>query len=132
MKDEIKFQIGKFGVTEGTIQALSNILRDHKRIRVSVLRGAAPTKDKVKEIADQIVTGLGEIKCDTKIIGFTIILFRRVSPKTLEKKQPKHKAPFKKHFHQVHNIRQQTAPKRRAFFKKKRKYAQDPRDMDED
>lgn len=73
MNIEAKFQIGKNGVTDGFIETLKLGFKTHKQIRISVLRSAAPNKDKVKEMAEEIASKIG-IKTKHRIIGFTIIL----------------------------------------------------------
>jgi RNA-binding protein YhbY len=69
----MKFQIGKSGVTEGTIESLRLGFKSHKVIRISVLKSQAPTKDKVQEIAEELAKRIGGRFTHT-IIGFTIIL----------------------------------------------------------
>jgi RNA-binding protein YhbY len=85
--NEMKFQIGKNGVTAGTIESLKLAFKTHKQVRVSVLKGAVRDKEKVREMAEQIASSLdGNFKC--RIIGFTIIM--RKSPKPgLRKTKPK-------------------------------------------
>jgi len=69
----MNFQIGKQGVTEGVITTLENAFKTHKSIRISVLKNQQPTKDKVRAIADELVSKLkGDYKYVT--IGFTIVL----------------------------------------------------------
>jgi RNA-binding protein YhbY len=78
-----KFQIGKFGVTPGVIDSLELVLKNHKQVRISVLKASGRDRDNMEKMAQQIVSGLkekGEI-CDYKIIGFTIILVKRSSSK---------------------------------------------------
>lgn len=69
----MKFQIGKNGVNEGTISSLALAFKTHQVVRISVLRSLAPTKDKAREIADEIAGKL-EGKYKYSIIGFTIIM----------------------------------------------------------
>lgn len=68
-----QFQIGKNGLTEGVMRSLELTLKNHKQIRISVLKSAARDKNKVKEIASQIVSS-SSVKLTARIIGFTIIL----------------------------------------------------------
>ena len=72
-KFETKFQIGKSGITEGTIESLKLAFKTHKQVRISLLKSTGHTKEKTKEIAEQIKSKL-PFKTDYKIIGFTIIL----------------------------------------------------------
>lgn len=69
----MKFQIGKNGISEGTIVGLQSAFKTHKSVRISVLQNYAPTKDKVRIIADELVHKLGGGYRYTAI-GFTIIL----------------------------------------------------------
>lgn len=71
----MKFQIGKAGLTEGVIESLRMRFKNTKIIRISVLKNAAPTKEKVRVIADELVQKLGGTHKYT-IVGFTIILRR--------------------------------------------------------
>lgn len=73
VKGEIKFQIGKNGVTSGVIESLNLAFKTRKTIRINLLKSAERDRGKIKETAKEIVDGLkGNYKC--KIIGFTIIL----------------------------------------------------------
>lgn len=69
----MKFQLGKAGLTEGTIASLQLAFKNHETVRISVLQSLAPTKDMVKQIADEIVAKLGPNYRRT-LVGFTIIL----------------------------------------------------------
>ncbi len=69
----MNFQIGKNGITEGTISSLRMAFKTHKSVRISVLQNFAPTKDKVRMIADELAKTLGEGYRYTTV-GFTIIL----------------------------------------------------------
>lgn len=72
----MKFQIGKAGITEGTIESLTLGFKTHSAIRISVLRSQAPTKDKVREIAEELVQKMtGSYRYI--IVGFTIILKKK-------------------------------------------------------
>ena len=72
----MKFQIGKSGVTEGTITSLNNAFKTHKSVRVSVLKSAAPSKDKIEELVAHLARRLSG-SFSYKIIGFTIVLGKR-------------------------------------------------------
>ncbi len=69
----MNFQIGKNGIRDGTIESLKLAFKTHKSVRISVLKSQAPTKDKVRGIAEEIITKLkGPYRIT--IVGFTIIL----------------------------------------------------------
>ncbi|MFH1271195.1 MAG: YhbY family RNA-binding protein [Nanoarchaeota archaeon] len=70
-----KFQIGKNGLTEGTIKSLELALKNHKQIRISVLESNGRDKTKMKSLAQEILKKIPH-KCNYRIIGFTIILIK--------------------------------------------------------
>ncbi len=72
-----QFQIGKLGVNPGVIESLKTVLKNHKQVRISVLKSASRDRNKLKEMVKEIEDKL-EIPFDYKIIGFTIILRRRL------------------------------------------------------
>jgi len=78
---EIKFQIGKNGITEGIIHALNNALKTHKALRISVLKSSGRNRESIKEMAKEIQN---KLSCPSaaKIIGFTIVLKRKSATKT--------------------------------------------------
>ena len=77
-------QIGKNGLTDGIMQNLRNSFKTHKQIKISVLKSAGHDKNNVKEIADKIVSELGNLYA-YRIIGFTINL-RKLKLKKAGKK----------------------------------------------
>ncbi len=72
---EMSFQIGKDGLTEGVIKSMELAFKNHKVLRISVLKNAARNKEKVRQIADEI-TGRLNGNYKYKRIGFTIIMRR--------------------------------------------------------
>lgn len=75
MISEIKFQIGKNGLTSGVIEFLNQAFKTHKRIRVAVLKSAVRDRESIKALANEICQKV-DVGCVAKIIGFTIILIR--------------------------------------------------------
>tara|TARA_Y100000310_G_C20699553_1_gene828456 strand:- start:5231 stop:5467 length:237 start_codon:yes stop_codon:yes gene_type:complete len=73
---ESKFQIGKNGLTQGTITSLNSALKTHKRVRISVLKSACRDRSELKKMAEEICSKIKEA-CGYKIIGYTIILKRQ-------------------------------------------------------
>lgn len=71
-----KSQIGKAGITEGYLESLRNTFKTHKRIRISALKASGRDKESITKMAEEIKARIS-IPCGYKIIGFTIILFRR-------------------------------------------------------
>jgi RNA-binding protein YhbY len=78
---ETKLQIGKNGITEGTLESLENALKTHKRVRISVFKSSGRDRESIKFMASELQSKL-KTKVDFKIIGFTIILFRRGANKS--------------------------------------------------
>lgn len=75
MKPLAKFQIGKFGITPGSIESLGSALKTHRQVRVSVLKSFGRNKSNMETIAKEITSKLKQ-KCNYRIIGFTIIINR--------------------------------------------------------
>jgi RNA-binding protein YhbY len=69
-----KFQIGKNGLTEGVLQSISQDLKHHKQVRISVLKSACRDRNELEKMATKIKENL-PIK-NYKIIGYTIILIK--------------------------------------------------------
>lgn len=70
---ETIFQIGKNGVTEGTIKLLETAFKRRERVKVIMLKGAGHTKENTKDAAEKILAGLGS-NYTYKTLGFTIFL----------------------------------------------------------
>jgi len=78
-----KFQIGKSGINPGIIESLKLAFKNHKEVRVSVLKSTGRDKQKIKQMASEIQEKLG-IHVDYRIIGFTIILRKRTKKQGLK------------------------------------------------
>ena len=75
-----KFQIGKLGVTEGTVDSLLLAFKNHKQVRVSALKSSGRDRNSIKDLALELSNKLNQkskLKFDYKIIGFTIILIKK-------------------------------------------------------
>jgi len=68
-------QIGKNGLTEGIIGNLKTIFTTHKVVKISVLKSAGREREKVKQMAEEIVSNLGK-NYTYKMIGFVIIVMK--------------------------------------------------------
>ena len=75
-----KFQIGKAGITQGVLDALTLVFKTHKNVRISVLKSSGRDKSKIVEMADELRDKLPG-RYVYRIIGFTIILQRRSGDK---------------------------------------------------
>jgi len=71
---QAKFQIGKNGLTEGVLGSLTNALKHHKQVRVSVLKSACRDREELKKLALELVGKL-PVK-NHRVIGYTIILIK--------------------------------------------------------
>jgi len=74
---QARFQIGKNGVTPNAIESLLLAFKNHKRVRISMLKSSGRDRNSIKDIAEDVTKNLSRIKkCafDYKIIGFTIII----------------------------------------------------------
>ena len=71
---QVKFQIGKNGLTEGVLGSLVNALKNHKQVRVSVLKSACRDRNELTKLAEELVSKL-PVK-NHRIIGYTIILIK--------------------------------------------------------
>jgi|TARA_B100001964_G_C13694745_1_gene363350 RNA-binding protein YhbY len=74
-----RFQIGKNGVTDGFRESLASAFKTRKIIKISVLKSVVRDKEKVKEMAEELISSM-EGSYKYRIIGFTIVL--RKSNKT--------------------------------------------------
>ncbi len=66
-------QLGKNGITDNFIKTLKNCFKNHKDVKISVLKGAGHDKKRVKKYSEDILEKLGK-NYTTKIIGFTIFV----------------------------------------------------------
>ncbi|MEK6800583.1 MAG: YhbY family RNA-binding protein [Nanoarchaeota archaeon] len=75
MVSQLKFQIGKNGITDGVVNSLSLAMKNHKQVRISVLKSSGRTKKNIESFALELKERL-PFSFDHKVIGFTLILFR--------------------------------------------------------
>ena len=73
MKGLVRFQIGKNGITESFRESLANAFKTRKIIKISVLKNAVRDKERVKVMAEELISSM-EGSYKYKIIGFTIVL----------------------------------------------------------
>lgn len=74
-KPPVKFQIGKAGITEGTIQTLKSAFLNHKQARISVLKSSGRDRNTIHEMAKELCNKLGFPEV-YRVIGFTIIIIK--------------------------------------------------------
>lgn len=72
-------QIGKNGLTDNLIETIRVHFTKRKNVKVSVLRGGEPNKEKIKEMSEKILSKLGP-NFTARIVGFTIFLKKWRSP----------------------------------------------------
>lgn len=68
-----KFQIGKQGLTKGVILSLISALKNHKQVRISVLKSCCRDREELKLLTQKIIEAC-PYNLKSRIIGFTIIL----------------------------------------------------------
>lgn len=66
-------QLGKNGLTENFVETLKTYFKNHKNVKVSLLKSATRDKKEMREISDKILEKLGK-NYTARIIGFTIVL----------------------------------------------------------
>ena len=76
----VEIQIGKNGLTEGTIELLKTAFSSREGVKVHVLKSAGHDREKVKEIGEKIINELG-LNYTYKILGFTLFLKKWRKPK---------------------------------------------------
>lgn len=78
--NEVKFQIGKSGINQGILDSLKLTFKNHKKVRISVLKSACRDKEELKKMYEELREKLSEqteSRFEGKIIGYTIVLFRK-------------------------------------------------------
>jgi len=96
MAGELRFQIGKAGVTDGVIASLTNSYKKHKTIRISALKGSGRDKESIQKMAAEIAEKLPGEYAYT-VIGFTIVMRRKGKlPVSSEEKKRVKKSDKKK------------------------------------
>ena len=76
---QVKFQIGKNGLTEQFIESLILAFKNRKQVRISVLQNKIQTKIFAKEIEKRL-----PFQTKIRVLGFTIIILKQ-SAKTKSK-----------------------------------------------
>jgi RNA-binding protein YhbY len=74
-----KFQIGKLGVTRGVVESLALTFKNHKQVRISVLKASGRNRENIKEMAEKLCKDLAvetKARYEPRIIGFTIVLIK--------------------------------------------------------
>jgi RNA-binding protein YhbY len=66
-------QLGKNGITDNFIKTIKNGFTFHENVRISVLKNAGHTKQKIKGYEEEILNKLGN-NYTARRIGFTIVL----------------------------------------------------------
>ena len=71
-----RFQLGKQGITKNFIESLALAFKNRKQIRVSVLKSCCRDRQELQKLGEDLQKKL-PIKCNLRIIGFTIILIKQ-------------------------------------------------------
>jgi len=69
----MQVNIGKNGITEGTFELLQNAFKNNKDVKISVLKSGGHEREKVKQMAEEIINKLGN-NFTYRIVGFTIFV----------------------------------------------------------
>ncbi len=64
-------QLGKNGLTNGFYEAITNIFKKHKNVKISVLKSICRNKAELKKITQKILDNLGN-NYTARTIGYTI------------------------------------------------------------
>lgn len=72
-KGRCVFQIGKLGISENFILNLKTAFKNHRNIKINVLRSTGRTKEKMREYSEELLGELGN-NYTARIVGFTIAL----------------------------------------------------------
>jgi len=75
MKTYSQINLGKNGISSDFISTLKDHFKNHKNVKVVVLKSARENKDAVKKYSEEILGKLGPFYT-AKIIGFTIFVKR--------------------------------------------------------
>ena len=70
-----KFQIGKNGVNEGVVESLTMALKNHKQVRVSVLKSFCRNRDELNSVVADLLEKL-PFRLKARVIGYTIVLIK--------------------------------------------------------
>lgn len=75
-----KFQIGKNGITPGVIESLTLLFKNHKQVRISMLKTSGRDRNTMESMAKDISTQLEskdkKNSFNFKVIGFTIVMIK--------------------------------------------------------
>ena len=75
MEPIARIQLGKQGISDNFIETLKFCFKNHKNVKVSVLKSAGRDRQKIKEYSEEILEKLGK-NYTAKIVGFTIAVKR--------------------------------------------------------
>ena len=68
-----KIQIGKGGITENFFSTLKTYFKNHRIVKISVLKTARESREDTKRYAEEILKEMGPT-FTIKVIGHTIVL----------------------------------------------------------
>lgn len=66
-------QLGKNKLTDNFIKTLESNFQTHENVKISVLKSCGRDRERIKQIAEEIVKKLGK-RFTYKIVGFTIFV----------------------------------------------------------
>ena len=65
--------LGKNGITANFIETLKSHFKNHKNIKISVLKSATRNREELRKNAEEILDKLGK-NYTARVIGFTIVV----------------------------------------------------------
>lgn len=76
-KGAVRVTLGKAGLTPAFIQQLNALVEHHKHVRISLLPASGRNRENIMHMSSSLIQQLA-FPCDCTIIGFTIVLRRRM------------------------------------------------------
>lgn len=76
-KGAVRVTLGKAGLTPAFIQQLNALVEHHKHVRIAALPSSGRNRTSIKDMSEKMRAQLA-FPCDVTIIGFTIVLRRRM------------------------------------------------------
>ncbi len=79
-KQQATVQIGKNGITEGTIALIRTAFVNRENIKIHVLKSGGHEREKIKQMAEELTNSLGK-NYTYKMLGFCIFIKKWKKPK---------------------------------------------------
>jgi RNA-binding protein len=79
-QDPVMMQIGKSGVSEGAVKELDRLLKEHKYMKIRILRSALDTGLSKEQLIEKVCERTGAVLAGTR--GNTAVIYRLKGKKT--------------------------------------------------